>query len=114
MSTSKQTTDLSTANFTAIFDAASNEYKTLTKQDLETHPFAAAFENSNSPESVMNIFRKQAQAFDKFRKGDDKLMAWLTPIINILFLFSDTLGEGIGRVSIPSFVIYQPCGHISS
>ena len=27
--------------------------RALTKQDLETHPFAAAFENSNSPDSVM-------------------------------------------------------------
>jgi hypothetical protein len=45
-------------NFTAIFDAASNEYKTLTKQDLKTHPYAAAFENSNSPDFVMNIFQK--------------------------------------------------------
>lgn len=100
MSTTNQTTDLSTANFTAIFDAASNEYKKLTKQDLETHPFAAAFENANSSDSVMNVFRKQAQAFDKFRKGDDKLMTWLTPIVNILVTFSDTLGEGISIVSI--------------
>jgi hypothetical protein len=103
MSASNQSTDLSTANFTAIFDAASNEYKTLTKQDLETHPFAASFENSNSPDSVMNVFRKQAQAFDKFRRGDDNLVAWLTPIVNILFTFSGTLGEGIGIVSIQSF-----------
>ena len=108
MSKRNQTTDISTTNFTAIFDAASNEYKTLTKQDLETHPFSAAFENSNSPDSVINVFRKQAQAFDKFRKGDDKLMAWLTPIVNILFTFSGTLGEGIGLVSIHSFMIYQP------
>ena len=98
MSTCNQTTDLSTANFTAIFDAASSEYKRLTKQDLEAHPFAVAFENSNSPDSVMKIFRKQAQAFDKFRSGDDKLMAWLIPIVNILFTFSGTLGEGIGLV----------------
>jgi hypothetical protein len=108
MSTSKQTTDLSTTNFTAIFDAASNEYKTLTKQDLQTHPFAAAFENSNSPDSVMNVFRKQAQAFDEFCKGDDKLMTWLTPIVNILVTFSGTLGEGIGIVSIQSLMICHP------
>ena len=114
MSTSKQTTDLSTANFTTIFDAASNEYKTLTKQDLETHPFAAAFENSNSPDSVMNVFRKQAQAFDKFRNGDDKLMAWLTPIVNILFTFSGTLGEGIGLVSIQSFYDRSALRHLLS
>ena len=99
MSTSKRTTDLPTANFTAIFDAASNEYKSLTKQDLETHPFAAALENYDSPDSVMNVFRKQSRAFDKFRKGDDKLIAWLTPIVDILFIFSGTLGEGIGIVS---------------
>ena len=97
-----QTTDLSAANFTSIFDAASNdsEYKTLTKKDLETHSFDAAFENSGSPDSVMNILREQAQAFGKFRKGDGKLMAWLNPIVNILFTFSGTLGEGIGLVGI--------------
>ena len=89
-------------NFTAIFDAALNEYKAFTKQDLQTHPFAAAFEKSDSPNSVMNVFQKQAQAFDKFRKGDDKLMAWLTPIVNILFTFSGSLGEGVGLVSIQS------------
>src|SRR6267154_6676183 len=114
MSTSNQTTDLSTANFNAIFDAASNEFKTLTKQDLETHPFAAAFENSNSPDSVMNVFRKQAQAFDKFCKGDDKLMAWLTPIVNILFTFSGTLGEGVGLVRFSPFMIYQTLRHLLS
>jgi hypothetical protein len=108
MSTTNQTTGLSTANFTAIFDAASNEYKTLTKQDLKTHPFAAAIENSNSPDSIMDVFRKYAQAFDKFCKGDDKLMAWLTPIVNILFTFSGTLGEGIGLVSDQSSTMYQP------
>jgi len=98
MSTSNQTTDPSIASFTAIFDTAANEYKTLTKQDLGTHPFAAAFGNSTSPDSVLDIFRTQAQAFDEFCKGDDKLMAWLTPIVNILFTFSSTL-DGIGIVS---------------
>ena len=114
MSTSNQTTDLSTANFTAIFDAALNEYKTLTKQDLQTHPFAAAFENSDSTDSVMNIFRKQAQAFDKFRKDDDKLMAWLTQIVNILFTFSGSLGEGIGLVSVQSFYNISALRHLLS
>jgi hypothetical protein len=114
MSATNQATDLSTANFTTIFDAASNEYKTLTKQDLETHPFAAAFENSNSPDSVMNIFRKQAKAFDEFRNGDDKLIAWLTPIVNILFTFSGTLGEGVGLVSIQFFHDISALRHLLS
>ena len=105
MSASDQETNPSISNFTAIFHAASQEYKTRTKQDLATHPFAAALQGCNSPDSILNIFREQAQAFDKFRKGDDKLIEWLTPIVNILFTFSGTLGEGVGLVStLPSYI----------
>jgi hypothetical protein len=105
MSTSNQIANRSTTSFTAIFEAASNEYKTLTGQDLGTHPFGAALEDNGSPDAVLDIFRKQAQALDKCRKGDDKLMAWLTPMVHILITFSGTLGEGVGIVSIPSFYV---------
>ena len=100
-------TDPSTTNFNAILQAASNEYKTLTGQGLETHPFAAALEDYVSPNSVLNVFRKQARAFDPFRKGEDKLMARLTPIVYILFTISETLGKGISLVSIqPLYDLY--------
>ena len=102
MSTSKKTTDPSTSNFATIFEAASHEYRSLTKKDLATHPLAAAIEGYNSPDAILNVFRKQASTFDKFRKGDDKLMEWLTPIVNILFAFSETLGEGVGLVGLCS------------
>jgi hypothetical protein len=105
MSTRNQITDPSTSNFTAIFDAASQEYKTLTRQDLASHPFAASLQGYNSPDSILGVFRDQAEAFDKFRQGGDKLMASLTPIVNILFTFSETLGEGVGLVSLRSFYI---------
>lgn len=107
MPTSNQTTDSdpSTTNFNAIFEAASNEYKTLTGQGLETHPFAVALEDYVSLNSVLNVFRKQARAFDTvaFRKGEDKLMTWLTPIVYILFSVSEALGKGISLVSIQPF-----------
>jgi hypothetical protein len=99
MASSSKTTDHYIANFSAIFDAASQEYKSLTKKDLATHPFAAAIQEHNSPDSILNVFRNQARAFDTFRKGDDKLMALLTPIVNILFTFSETVGDGVGPVS---------------
>ena len=102
MSTRNQTSAPSVSNFASIFDAALQEYKTLTKKDLAAHPFAAAIEDRNTPDSILNVFRKQAQAFDTFRKGDDKLMALLTPIVNTLFTFSGTLGEGVGLVSLLS------------
>ena len=102
MSTSNQTADPSTSNFAAIFDAASREYKSLTKKDLATHPLAAAIEGYNTPDSILDVFRKQVSAFDNFSKGDDKLMEWLTTVVNILFAFSETLGEGVGLVSLHS------------
>ncbi len=95
MSTSNQTAD----NFTAIFNAAAAEYQRVTKKRLDTHPFAAQLDTCDSPEAVSNIFRTQAQAFSIFREGDERLMAWLDPIAHILFIFSGTLGEGIGLVS---------------
>ena len=102
MSTRNQTSAPSVSNFASIFDAALQEYKTLMKKDLAAHPFAAAIEDRNTPDSILNVFRKQAQALDTFRKGDDKLMECLTPIVNILLTFSETLGENVGLVSLHS------------
>jgi fungal STAND N-terminal Goodbye domain len=99
MSASNQTAGPSTDNFTAIFNAALIEYKRLTGKRLDTHPFVAQLESCQNPETVSDVLRTQAQAFSKFREGDEKLMAWLNPIIHILSAFSDTLGEGISLVS---------------
>jgi len=101
MSAIKQTAgpSRSTDNFTAIFQAALHEYQTVTGKSLDTHPFATQLDDCDSPEAFSNVLRTQAQALSKFRKGDEKLMAWLDPTINILYTFSGTLGEGIGLVS---------------
>jgi hypothetical protein len=53
----------------------------------------------------LGAFRDQAQALDKFRKADDKLMASLTPIVNILFTFSGALEEGVGLVRLHIFYL---------
>ena len=42
----------------------------------------------------MNVFPRQVRAFDKFHRSDDKL----TPIVNILLIFSGTLGESVGII----------------
>ena len=100
MSSVNQPTELSTSNFTNILDAASDEYRKLTKHDIHSHPFAAMLDTCDSPDAVLNVFRGQASAFDEFRKGDDHLMRWLNPAVNILFTLSGTLAEGIALVSI--------------
>ena len=105
MSASNQTAGPSTDNFTAIFNAATDEYQRLTGKCLETHSFATQLNTCQNPEAISNIFRAQEQAFSKFLKGDERLMAWLDPTIHILFTFSATLGEGIGLVS-TSFIFH--------
>jgi hypothetical protein len=104
------------SNFSAILEVALDEYKNRTGQDLQSHPFAISFEviinnNNNIPDAILEVFRRQAQAFDKFRRRDDKLMACLTPIVNILFTISETLGEGISLVR-PHFFCITILQHI--
>ena len=89
----------STSNFISIFEAASREYKKLTKEDLNTHPFFVEFDSCDSPDAVLSIFKRQAEVFDEIRGGDEKLMKWLDPMVHILFTFSGALGEGVGLVS---------------
>ena len=102
MSATSQTADPSADNFTAIFNVASAEYQRLTGKSLDSHPFAAQLDTCKNPEAISKVLRTQAQAFSKFREGDERLMAWLDPTISILLTFSDTLGEGISLVSNPS------------
>jgi len=99
MSTTHHTAGSSTSNFDAIFDAALHEYETLTGKSLASHPFYERLDTCHSPEDVLNVFQDQAQDFRKFYKREEKLMAWLNPIINILFTISATLAEGVGLVS---------------
>ena len=94
MSTSTQESDPSISNFISIFSAASEKYKKLTKQDLYSHPFAAQLDRCDSPAEVLDVFRTQAEAFQEFRKGDERLMKWLDPIVNILTKFSATVSAG--------------------
>ncbi|KAI9465568.1 hypothetical protein BJY52DRAFT_1209520, partial [Lactarius psammicola] len=103
-------TSSSTSNFVSIFEDASKEYKKLTGQDLNAHPFSVEFDSCDSPDVVLGIFQKQAQIFNEIRKGDEKLMKWLDPIVHILFTFSAALGEGVGTIFSPAKVIFASVG----
>jgi len=100
MSVSSRTASPSPDNFTAIFDSAWSEYEKVTGKRLNAHPLAAQLDSCDSPKAVLNILRTQAQVFGKERRGDEKLMDWLSPTVNILFVFSSMLAEGIGLVGI--------------
>ncbi|KAH9039689.1 hypothetical protein EDB84DRAFT_1049712 [Lactarius hengduanensis] len=110
MSGIQRATTTSTSNFISIFEVAAKKYKKLTKHDLNTHPFSGVFESCDSPDSVLSIFRKQAEIFDEIRQGDERLIKWLNPIVHTLFIFSAALGEGVGLTFAPAKVIFTGIG----
>ncbi|KAN0123617.1 hypothetical protein V8E52_002949 [Russula decolorans] len=110
MSASSQTAAPSADNLTTIFKAATDKYQKLTGIRLDTHPFTAQLDACQNPEAISNFLRTEAQAFSKFRKGDERLMVWLDPTIHILFSFSATLGEEIGLTFSPARTIFTGIG----
>jgi len=109
MSSSNQTTGLSPSNFTLIFDASLDKYEKLTTHNLRTHSFAAELGACDSPDTVLEVFQRQTQAFSKPRK-DEELMKWLKPTVHVLFSMSATLGAGIGLSFPPANVIFTGIG----
>ena len=100
MSTSNSTI-VSFSTFRSIFHAASKEYRKKTGQDLRTHPLAAELDHCDSPDATSEILQNQANALDDAGKSDQTLMVWLNPTVNVLYMLSATLGEGVGLVSRP-------------
>ncbi len=99
MSSSSQT-PASFSQFKPILDAALSEYKKKTGKDLLDNWLTKELQSCESVEAVLDIIQHQAEAFDKFRGGDKKLMKWIGSSVHVLYTISATLGEGIGMVRI--------------
>ena len=106
MSSASNTT-LTSSNFEAIFNAALTEYTKRTGKDLRNHPLASKIDSCDNPESILDIFQEQAQAFDKFKKGDTKLFKWLRPVVHVLHAISTnkTFSDRASHVNPPISVI---------
>ena len=85
--------------FDAALDAALKSYKKKTKKDLKKHDVFKQLEKCDSPAAILAVF--QAAQFNR-TGGDDRSKKWLVPTINVLYAFSETLGEGVSLVDIDS------------
>jgi hypothetical protein len=84
----------------SVFNAALDEYKRKTKKDLASHPLLPSLESCDSPEAILAVLREQIPGFSASQDEDDGLTKWVAPTVNVLYAFSDMLGQGIGLVSI--------------
>jgi hypothetical protein len=79
---------------------ALESYKKRTKKDLLAHPLASQLQACDSPATIIAVLQQQVQELDQSRSSDDRWSKWLGPTVNILYSLSETLGEGVGLVSL--------------
>ena len=106
-------TSSSRSSFVAIFDAAVETYKRKTKTDLPSHPLLPTLQSCDSPEAVLTVLRDKIPAFNQSQNDDDGLTKWVAPTVNVLYKFSDTLGQGIGLVSFKMFSRKYFCSYVT-
>ena len=90
----------STSNIRLIADAFEN-YAKITGNDLSKNPFAAALEQSDSPEAILELLQEREKAFKEYREGSRRLINGLSPVVNVLQAFSGILDKAVGLVSQP-------------
>ena len=90
----------SSSNFQSVFNAALDAYEMKTKTKLLTHPLAAQLQSCDSPTAILSVLQDLIQQFDRHRRTDERLTNWLNPTVNVLYVFSSTIGQGVGLVSL--------------
>ena len=66
--------------------------------DLLSHPLAAQLQTCDSPSAILDLLHQQVQELNKSRNTYQRLTKWLDPTVNVLYAFSETLGEGVSLV----------------
>jgi hypothetical protein len=94
------TTASSSSNFQLIFNNALKAYEKRTKKDLLAHPLAAELQDCNSPSKILSVLQQQVQGLDPSLSSGDRWTKWLDPTVNVLYMLSESLGEGISLVCI--------------
>ena len=83
---------------TSILDVALNEYRKNTGKDLLSHPLAIELWHCSSVDGILAILQRQTSTLEQHRDGNQGLMKWISPSVNILYSISDTLGDGVSLV----------------
>jgi hypothetical protein len=90
----------SSSNFQSVFNAALEAYEKKTKCKLISHPLAAQLQSCDSPTAILSVLQDIIQKFDHHRSNDERLTNWLNPTVNVLYAFSDFVGQAVGLVSL--------------
>jgi hypothetical protein len=94
--------------FQNIFNTALEAYKKKTKKDLLAHPLSAKLQDCDSPAAILSVLEELVQQFDQRRCRNERLRSCLSPIVNVVYSISTTIGEGVGLVGPKLQLPYDP------
>jgi hypothetical protein len=97
---SSSSSSSSSSNFQSVFNAALEAYEKKTKCKLLSHPLATQLQSCDTPIAILSVLQDLIQKFDQRRSSDERLTNWLNPTVNVLYAFSDYIGQGVGLVSL--------------
>ena len=92
-------TSMPSTSIQPILDAAFAEYAEHLGIDPAKHPFADQLQACDSPDDVLKLLEVKANEFKDYRDGNRKLIDCLKPVVNVIHVFSDVLGEFVNLVS---------------
>jgi len=104
----------SASRFESIFSSALDAYTKRTSQDLASHPLLPRLQSCDTPGAIITLLREQIPAFNQSQSSGDRFSSCLIPIVNVLYVFSATLGEGVGLVNITTFLFWDIGSDVSS
>ena len=71
-----------------------------TKCKLLSHPIAAQLQSCDDHIAVLSVLQDIIHQFDRRRSSDESLTDWLNPTVNVLYAFSDFVGQGVSLVGL--------------
>lgn len=104
----------SASRFESIFSSALDAYKRRTSQDLVSHPLLPRLQSCDTPDAIITLLREQIPASTQPQSSGDRFSTCLIPIVNVLYVFSATLGEGVGLVNVTAFLLWDLGSDVSS
>ena len=87
------------SKYEVIFDEALKSYEKITGKDLTSDPLLRTLEACKSPNETLSELRRQIPGFDESENSDNALTNWVDPVVNVLYIFAQTIGGAVSLVS---------------
>jgi hypothetical protein len=86
-----------------IFDEALEAYKKKTGKDLTSDPMLSTLKACKSPNETLFELQREIPCINQSENSDNRLTNWVNPVVNVLYIYAQTIGGAVGLVSLDRF-----------